>query len=143
MKLGFANLLWFLSCLPRWILFRNALGNPAAAQRRVLARLIRENQHSEFGRRHDFATIRTPEDFSARIPLAEYDDYAPEIERVRRTGMYGLTAEAPFLLEPTSGTSGASKLIPATRASRREFVRAIQPWIADLFFAHPALFLGR
>ena len=143
MKLLAAHVLWFLACLPRWQRFRAALRDPAAAQRRVLARLLRDNRDSDFGRRHQFGTIRSPQEFAARVPLAEYDDFAPAIEAARRTGRYALAAETPFLLEPTSGTSGTPKLIPATRASRREFARAIQPWIADLYRGHPALFRGR
>lgn len=143
MKRFLANLLWLLACLPRWVLFRVALRDPAAAQRRVLARLLRENRNSGFGRRHRFAAIRTPAEFAASVPLADYEDFAPAIEQARATGAFSLASETPLLLEPTSGTSGSSKLIPATRASRREFVRAIQPWIADLFLAHPSLLLGR
>lgn len=143
MKLLAAHVLWFLACLPRWQRFSAALGDPAAAQRLVLSRLLRANRGSDFGRRHGFRTIRSPREFAARVPLAEYDDFAPDIEQARRTGHYALAAETPFLLEPTSGTSGAPKLIPATRASRREFARAIQPWIADLYLGHPALFRGR
>ncbi|MGI6496578.1 MAG: GH3 family domain-containing protein [Kiritimatiellia bacterium] len=143
MKPTAANLLWYLACLPRWRRFRAALRNPAAAQRQVLARLLHDNRDSEFGRRHQFRTIRSPDEFAARVPLAEYDDFAPAIEEARRTGHYALAAETPFLLEPTSGTSGTPKLIPATRASRREFARAVQPWIADLYREYPALFRGR
>lgn len=143
MKLLAAHALWFLACLPRWQRFRAALRDPAAAQRRVLARLLRDNRDSDFGRRHQFRSIRSPDEFAARVPLAEYDDFAPAIETARQTGHYALAAETPFLLEPTSGTSGTPKLIPATRASRREFARAIQPWIADLYREHPALCRGR
>ena len=143
MNLLVAHLLWYLVCLPRWQRFGAALRDPAGAQRRVLARLLRDNRDSDFGRHHQFGAIRSPQEFVARVPLAEYDDFAPAIEAARRTGHYALAAETPFLLEPTSGTSGTPKLIPATRASRREFARAIQPWIADLYRGHPALFRGR
>jgi hypothetical protein len=60
MKPTAANLLWYLACLPRWRRFRAALRNPAAAQRQVLARLLHDNRDSEFGRRHQFRTIRSP-----------------------------------------------------------------------------------
>src|SRR5688572_10954461 len=42
----------------------------------------------------------------------------------------------------TSGSSGASKDIPYTRALRHEFDRAIAPWIVSLFRAEPRAFAG-
>jgi hypothetical protein len=64
------NMLWFLVCLPGWISFQFALRQPRRAQDRILRRLIRKNRNTVFGRRHHFASIRTPSDFSKNVPLA-------------------------------------------------------------------------
>ena len=45
-----------------------------------------------------------------------------------------------MLLEPTSGSTGGTKWIPYTRQLQREFLRAINPWIASLYLRHPSLF---
>ncbi len=137
------NVLWFLSCLPGWIRFQFTLRHPQRAQEKVLRRLLRQNRGTAFGLRHGFADIRTPEDFAARVPLAEYDDFAADIAAARLNAPFPLAAEMPVLLEPTSGSSGAPKLIPLTPSLQREFSAAIQPWIAWLYLAHPRLFLGR
>lgn len=135
--------LWFLSCLPSWGCFLFALRRPRRAQERILLRLLRKNQNTAFGMRLDFESIRSAADFAARVPAAEYADFAGDIEAARRGEKYALAAEGLHLLEPTSGSTDAPKLIPVTASSRREFAAAVQPWIAWLYLAHPSLFLGR
>ena len=49
--------------------------------------------------------------------------------------------EDVILYEPTSGSTGANKLIPYTEQLRREFMRAVNPWMASLYIRHPGLFL--
>jgi hypothetical protein len=143
LTLFFRQMLWFLVCLPGWICFQFALRQPRQAQHRVLRRLIRQNRDTEFGRRHHFASIRSCSDFATHVPLAEYEDFADAIAAARQGEPFALTAASPLLLEPTSGSTGAPKLIPVTAAVRREFAAAVQPWIAWLYLAHPRLFFGR
>lgn len=137
------HVLWFLTCLPGWLLFLVALRHPRLAQERTLRRLIRRNRSSGFGRRHGFHAMRGAADFAARVPLAEYEDFAGAIHAAREGLGYTLSASRPLLLEPTSGSSGTPKLIPVTAALRREFAAAVQPWIAWLYMAHPGLVFGR
>jgi hypothetical protein len=137
------QVLWLLWCLPGWVRFQSALRHPRRAQEQRLRRLLRASQHTDFGRRHDFASVRSFEEFAARVPLAEYDDFADAIAAARKGERFGLAAETPELLEPTSGSSGRPKLVPITSALRREFTAAVQPWIAWLYLAHPRLLLGR
>ena len=47
-----------------------------------------------------------------------------------------------LLHEPTSGTTGGTKWIPYTEQLRREFMRAVNPWMASLYLRHPGLFFG-
>jgi len=42
-----------------------------------------------------------------------------------------LTEEPVLLLEPTSGSTSAKKLIPYTRGLQREFSSAIGKWLWD------------
>ncbi|HQF37551.1 MAG TPA: GH3 auxin-responsive promoter family protein [Opitutaceae bacterium] len=137
------QLLWLLASLPGWLRFQWALRHPRRAQEQVLRRLIKANRGTAFGQAHDFAAIRTQEEFSSRVPFAEYEAFADSIRLAREGHAFPLAAERPELLEPTSGSSGAPKLIPVTPQLRREFAAAVQPWIAWLLLAHPRLLLGR
>ena len=44
-----------------------------------------------------------------------------------------------ILEEPTSGTTGGTKWIPYTEQLRREFMRAVNPWMASIYMRHPGL----
>jgi hypothetical protein len=137
-----ANLAWASGSLPAYARLRRALTDPLAAQQAVLRRLVVANTHCAFGRAHGFVAIRHHADFVARVPLAGYDDFAPWIARLQRGESHVLTTEAVTRLVPTSGSTGARKLIPFTAALQREFNAAIGPWIVDLFRAQPALLGG-
>jgi hypothetical protein len=137
------NLLWFAACLPSWICFLMAKRQPQRTQERLLRQLLHQNRDCDFGRRHGFANIRTPEEFAARVPLAEAADFAEAIAAVRHGSAFALASEPVLLLEPTSGSSGTPKLIPYTASLRQEFQAALGPWIAWLYLAHPRLLAGR
>ena len=47
--------------------------------------------------------------------------------------------EDVLLEEPTSGTTGGTKWIPYTEQLRREFMRAVNPWMASVYLRHPGL----
>ena len=47
--------------------------------------------------------------------------------------------EDVILEEPTSGTTGGTKWIPYTEQLRREFMRAVNPWMASIYLRHPGL----
>ena len=102
---------------------RRALERMEAASRRgndlsaeTLARLTRESAQTEYGRRYGFGGIRSYADYAARVPLSGYEDYEPYIERMLCYGEKNLiTAGEVAYYAHTSGTSGASKMIPCTR----------------------------
>ncbi|HEV7920453.1 MAG TPA: GH3 auxin-responsive promoter family protein [Thermoanaerobaculia bacterium] len=132
-----ANGGWVLSSLPEALAFRAGLHRVEEVQREVLLRIVRRNRDTEFGRQHDFASIRTVDDYLARVPVRTYEDFEPYIER------QALTAEAVEHFEPTSGSSGAVKLIPYTRSLRAEVARAIATWVVSSFREKPRAFNGR
>lgn len=138
-----AQHIWRLSLLRDAHAFRRSLRDAAATQSGVLARLLRRNQDSEFGRRFGFTTISGVDAYRSRVPLATYDDFADDIARIARGEPKVLTSEPVRLLEPTSGSTGAAKLIPYTASLKAEFQRALSPWLADTFAQHPSLLRGR
>jgi hypothetical protein len=138
-----ANTLWYLSNLPESLAFQLARRNVAGAQAKLLLRLLRRNASSDFGRRHDFASIRSVAEYQARVPLSTYEDYQAAIEAIGAGQPEVLTQEPVLLLEPTSGSTAATKHIPYTATLKAEFQRAIALWMVDLFSHTPALFGGQ
>lgn len=137
-----ANRLWSLSCLREASAFHRGLDAVAATQERLLLEMLRANRFTTFGQEHGFARIGSVREYQQALPLRDYQDFAPLIERIRRGETNVLTAEPVLLLEPTGGSSGSSKLIPYTAGLKRQFQRGLAPWIADLFRNHPGLLNG-
>jgi len=137
-----ANALWSASNLPAYLRFRSSLRFPQAAQERKLRAYLEGNTNTAFGKAHCFDTIRTYEEFARRVPLADYESLEPWIARIRRGEVNVLTAQPATHLVPTSGSSGARKLIPFTDGLQREFNAAIGPWLVDLQRQEPKLIGG-
>ncbi len=137
-----AHAAWLGSSVAEYGRFRNALRNPAAAQRDLLMRYLRDNADTAFGRKFGFGNIHSVGEYQRRVPLSDYERYAPLIDRVVMGDSAVLTAESVDRLVPTSGSTHARKLIPYTAALRREFSRAISAWIVDLYRQHPSLAFG-
>ena len=137
------NTAWMASGRLENAAFRRDMLQPAKTQQKILLQMLAANRDSDFGRQHNFARIRNSADFQQRVPPSSYDDFRPYIDRIARGETNVLTTEPVTCLHPTGGSSGGEKLIPYTRSSRRQFQRALQVWIADLFAHCPAVRRGR
>jgi hypothetical protein len=140
---GWLNWAWMKRCQRELSKFHRAASDVQNEQAQVLNEIIAANKDTAFGRQHRFDQIRTPRDFQSQIPLANYEDLQPWIDRAASGEPNVLTAEPIPLFEPTSGTTSAEKLIPYTSSLRRQFQRGIATWIADLFTHRPAARRGR
>ena len=128
-----ANAAWAAWNRPAYLAYRGALRDPRRAQAAILRRYLRDNADTAFGREHRFDTVDSAAAFARRVPAREYDELAPYIDRVAGGELNVLTREPVERLAVTSGSTRARKLIPQTRSLRREFSRAVGPWVVDLF----------
>ena len=92
--------------------------NPADAQREVLQDLVTSAQYTEFGRRYDFSNLFTVREFKEKVPVHEYNDLQPYIERMMN-GEQNLLWNTPvYWFAKSSGTTSAkSKFIPISDES--------------------------
>ena len=82
----------------------------------TLMSLIRANENTEYGKKYGFRDIHSYADYARKVPFSEYKDYEPYIERMLVFGEKNLiTASDVLYYAHTSGTSGASKMIPRTQ----------------------------
>ncbi len=122
--------------------YRRALADPATAQRARLMEYVRLNAGTAFGRRHGFSSIRSVEQYQARVPLASYADVRGSIEAIAEGHQQVLTRERVTRLALSSGSVAAAKRIPFTGTLQGEFRRAVAPWIVDLYRRHPRAAAG-
>ena len=98
--------------------------DPVAAQSRVLRDLVRRAEHTAFGRDHRFSDIRSYADFKERVPVRDYEDLRPYIERVVKGEENVLWPGKPAYFAKTSGTTSGTKYIPISKESMPEHIRA-------------------
>ncbi len=98
--------------------------NAVAVQQNVLAGLVRDARHTAFGRDHDFKSIRNYEDFKKRVPVRDYEDLKPYIDRVVAGEADVLWKGKPLYFAKTSGTTSGVKYIPLSKESVPEHVKA-------------------
>ena len=96
----------------------NWINHPAEAQRDVLQSLISDAQYTVFGKKYNFDKLFTVREFKNRVPLHEYDDVRPYIERMM-AGEENVLWNAPVnWFAKSSGTSNdKSKFIPVSEES--------------------------
>ena len=114
MKIANTLFRWFIGFHYRHL--DHSLRYPHDTQRQVLTDLLRAAADTEWGRAYDYASIRTPRTFSQRVPLTDYDDLKPFIERMMRGERDVLWHGAVTQFSKSSGTtSDRSKFIPVSR----------------------------
>ena len=126
--------------LPDHVSFGQGLARVAHVQRSRLLACLKKNRNTLFGREHAFAAISTIEQYRKNVPVTDYESVRPYIDRIAAGHRKILTDEDVRVLEPTGGTTAGSKLIPCTASLKREFQRAVNPWIFDLYRRIPGLF---
>ena len=92
--------------------------HPADAQREVLQDLVTSAQYTEFGRKYHFSKLFTVRAFKQAVPIHEYDDLKPYIQRIMDGEQNILWNTPVFWFAKSSGTtSDKSKFIPVTEES--------------------------
>lgn len=140
---GWLNWAWQRKCRREADAFEAARQNVADAQREQLARIVTANRATAYGQRFGFGSIHSVSDFQTRVPLNQYEDLLPWIDRCAQGESCVLTEEPIRLFEPTGGSTGGAKLIPYTAGLQRDFQRGVATWIADLFARRPSAARGR
>lgn len=108
-----------------------------------LEKLIARNVNSAFGREHGFSEITDVATFRERVPMHDYEQLSPWVERAAAGERGVLTAESVQAFELTTGSSGRRKLIPWTASYQAELAKALGLWINGWLEKEPSVFAGR
>ncbi|MDD5149149.1 MAG: GH3 auxin-responsive promoter family protein [Flavobacterium sp.] len=91
--------------------------NPIATQQQVFENLIRQAKKTKFGIDHHFDQIKIFEDFTKNVPVRDYEELKPYIEKVVKGEENILWKGKPLYFAKTSGTTSGAKYIPLTKES--------------------------
>ncbi|MBB6498005.1 GH3 auxin-responsive promoter family protein [Pedobacter cryoconitis] len=95
-----------------------------AAQKETFLELIDSAKDTAFGRDHLFSTIKTYEDFRKRVPVRDYEQLRPYIDRVVAGEENVMWKGKPAYFAKTSGTTSGAKYIPISKESMPEHIKA-------------------
>ncbi|GAO42053.1 hypothetical protein FPE01S_01_10660 [Flavihumibacter petaseus NBRC 106054] len=92
--------------------------DPVAAQREVLQELVTSAQYTSFGRQYGFNRLFTVRNFKQTVPVHEYEDLKPWIDRMMQ-GEENLLWNTPirWFAKSSGTTSAKSKFIPISDES--------------------------
>jgi hypothetical protein len=112
------------------------MDDPVATQFSVWQDLLAAGQFTEFGRKHGFASIQSLADYKKAVPLQEYDDLKPYIERMM-AGEEQLLWNTPvtWFAKSSGTTSEKSKFIPISEESLKENHYKASKDILSLYYA--------
>src|SRR6478752_6476470 len=71
----------------------------------ILQELIKTGKKTEFGTDHHFNAVQTHEEFKQAVPLRDYEQFKPYIERIKEGKQNVLWKGQPIYLAKTSGTT--------------------------------------
>ena len=87
--------------------------SPMKAQEDFLMTLLRDNKDTEFGKRYDFASIHSIEEYRKRVPVSSFDDYSEAVYRMTEKCETNILTVYPIKhFSKSSGTMGNPKRIP-------------------------------
>ena len=90
--------------------------HPRLAQLEVFHALVQTAKYTEWGRKYDYASITHPDQLRQRVPLQDYEDVKPFVERLRK-GEQNLLwpTDMRWFAKSSGTTSDRSKFIPVSR----------------------------
>jgi len=97
---------------------------PVETQQKIFKNLIENAQNTEFGKDHHFNQIKTFEDFQKRVPVRDYEDLKPYVDKVVKGESDILWKGKPLYFAKTSGTTSGAKFIPLTKESMPYHIEA-------------------
>lgn len=100
---------------------QNWSNHPVAFQREVLQELVTAAQYTEFGKKHHFTNLFSIRDFKKNVPIHEYDDIKPYINRMIN-GEENILWNTPvsWFAKSSGTTSDKSKFIPVSDESLQD-----------------------
>lgn len=87
-------------------------------QQQTLGKLVRQGSQTAFGKDHGFSAIQSYTDFKRQVPIRDYEQLKPYVDRILTGEANVLWKGKPAYLAKTSGTTSGTKYIPISNESK-------------------------
>lgn len=114
--------------------------HPIPAQREVLQDLVTAGQYTEIGRKYDFSKLFNTKTFKQAVPIHEYEDLKPYVERIM-AGEQNILWNTPinWFAKSSGTTTDKSKFIPVSNESLVDgHYKAAKDVLSLYYNHHPA-----
>jgi hypothetical protein len=99
--------------------------NPVKLQLETLQSLLGAARNTGFGKEHHFSELHSPEEYRQAVPVRDYEQFKPYLERLLLKGENNvLWPGRPLYLCKSSGTTSGVKLIPLSRESMPNHIQS-------------------
>lgn len=109
---------WAVKGINKW------KSNALKAQEETLQILLKTASSTAFGKDHQFSLIKNYQDFKVNVPIRDYEELRPYIDRVVAGESDVLWKGKPLYFAKTSGTTSGVKYIPLSKESMPEHIKA-------------------
>ncbi len=96
---------------------RKSMVTAIADQKSILEHLLRTGRKTAIGTEHHLDEVHNERDFRQAMPIRDYEQLSPYIERIKQGQQNVLWKGKPIYFAKTSGTTSGVKYIPITRDS--------------------------
>ncbi len=108
--------------------------NPLYYQENTLKHLIKNARKTTFGKEHHFDKIKTYKDFTAQVPIRDYEELRPYVNKIIEGESDVLWPKKPIYFALTSGTTSGKKYIPLTKESLPQHIRAAKEALLNYIY---------
>lgn len=98
--------------------------HPVQTQNKVFQELVSQGAQTQFGKDHGFGTIISHQDFLGKVPVRDYEELKPYVQKILDGQDDVLWPGKPIYFAKTSGTTSGAKYIPITKGSIKHQVEA-------------------
>jgi len=98
--------------------------HPEEVQKQVFENLLKKAENTLFGKDHDFKNIKNYQDFAKKVPIRDYEELKPYVDKMVSGEPDILWPGKPLYYAKTSGTTSGAKYIPLTKESMPTHINA-------------------
>jgi hypothetical protein len=98
----------------------DSLENPMKSQEKVLTDLLAMYRLTDYGKRYNVSKLSKISDYQANFPIISYSGLVPILNRIKEARYSVFLAEAPECWVMTRGSTGKSKVLPATQTHLKQ-----------------------
>ena len=107
--------------------------NPLYSQDQTFKKLIKSALQTEFGQKHEFQSIKSYEQYQKKVPVRDYEQLRPYIDKVVQGEENILWPGKPLYFAKTSGTTSGAKYIPITKDSIKTHIKSARDALLNYF----------